>query len=824
MRIGLDVARLFIIAIVTATAGLGAAPPAAAQDRSAPSAGASEPASPPPPGLVQLGDVENAVLLLKTVHPGHYLTAPTVAADVEMDVTGPIIRTRVTQRFENPSDQWVEGTYTFPLPENAAVDRLRLMVGDRFIEGQIKERAEARRVYEQARREGRRAGLVEQQRPNMFTNSVANIGPGETVVVQIEYQETARLNDGVFSLRFPMVVGPRYIPQPDLIQTVDFDGGSGLSLSDPVPDADAITPPVLDPAFEPGVDADGAREGDAETLRLPVFVRVNLRAGFPLGAVTSPYHDVDVERLDGARATVALTGAVPANRDFALEWRAMDGRRPQAALFKEVRDGDTYALAMVAPPAALSADAPRRPREAIFVIDNSGSMAGPSMTQAKQALTLALDRLQPEDTFNVVRFDDTHDQAFDAPVSATPENVGFAKGLVSQLEAEGGTEMLPALKAALYDTAPDDPDRVRQVVFLTDGAIGNEAELFQEIKASLGRSRLFTVGIGSAPNSYFMTRAARLGRGTFTHIGDVAEVAERAGALFAALERPVMTDLEADILEGRVVEIYPSPLPDLYDGEPVVAAVKLAGDSAQDATLRLSGLLGDTRWAADLDLGDAAEGSGVAAIWGRAKIADIEETRFEGAPQDAIDAGVLETALAFNLVSRRTSLVAVDVTPARPADEPLTPRDIATMLPAGWDFGAVFGEPAEAFVREAALDPTDPRLGVLRAGRDPSQVVRGPDGLPLPRGGLTDADRALQQAVNGRLRAATAASGGDLMLVTGARITHDGRRVQLLIAAALIGLALLSAAAGVIALRRKAAAKAATRREADRRSHRTPRG
>lgn len=802
MGMGLNVARLVVIAVVMAVVALSVAPPAAAQEPAPTS---------PPPGLVRLSEVENAVLLLKTVHPGHYLTAPTVAADVEMDVTGPIIRTRVTQRFENPSDQWVEGTYTFPLPENAAVDRLRVMVGDRFIEGQVKERAQARRVYEQARREGRRAGLVEQQRANMFTNSVVNIGPGETVVVQIEYQETARLNDGVFSLRFPMVVGPRYVPRPDVVQTVDFDGRGGLSLSTPVPDAEAISPPVLDPAFEPGVDGDGAREGDANTLRLPVFIRVNLRAGFPLGAIASPYHDVDVERLDAARVSVALTGDVPANRDFALTWRAKDGRRPQAALFKEVRDGATYALAMVAPPAALSADAPRRPREAIFVIDNSGSMAGPSMTQAKQALTLALDRLQPEDTFNVVRFDDTLDVAFPAPVAATPDNVGFAKGLVSQLEAEGGTEMLPALTAALADGAPDDGERVRQVVFLTDGAIGNEAQLFQEIKTSLGRSRLFTVGIGSAPNSYFMTRAARLGRGTFTHIGDVAEVAERAGALFEALERPVMTDLDAAILDGRLVEIYPAPLPDLYDGEPVVAAVKLSGESADAATLRLSGLLGETRWAADLDLADAAEGPGVAAIWGRAKIADIEESRYEGAPQDAIDAGVLETALAFNLVSRRTSLVAVDVTPARPAGEPLTSRAIATMLPAGWDFGKVFGEPADEFMREAALDPADPRLEALRARQDPSQVVGEPDGLPLPRGGLTDADRALRQAVTQRLRAHAGASGGDVMLVTGARITHDGRRVQLVIAAAQLGLALLSAAAGLVALRRKAAAKAAAR-------------
>ncbi len=393
---------------------------------------------------------------------------------------------------------------------------------------------------------------------------------------------------------------------------------------------------------------------------------------------------------------------------------------------------------MVTPPAELTADAPRRPREAIFVIDNSGSMAGASMPQAKAALVMALDRLTPEDTFNVIRFDDTFDLVFPAAVPATPANVARAKGYVGALEADGGTEMLPALVAALVDQSPDDASRVRQVVFLTDGAIGDEAALFSAIDQGLGRSRLFTVGIGSAPNTYFMSRAARIGRGTFTHIGDFAEVQAKAAVLFEALERPVMTDLTADFPQGVASETWPDPLPDLYAGEPVVITAKL---SDAEGTLRIAGDLAGRRWAADLDLADAAEGVGVGQLWARAKIAAIEERRFTGADPATIDKLVLQTALDYGLVSRLTSLVAVDVTPARPEGAPLARADVPTMLPDGWQFDKVFGEEIERMRaapawREAALDPT---LINALASHDPNAAAdaQGPDGLPLPRGATT---------------------------------------------------------------------------------------
>ena len=633
-------------------------------------------------GTVAKSEVSSGSLLLQSSTPGRYVEAPLVAADVKMSIAGPVIRTTLTQRFTNPTDKWVEGVYAFPLPEDAAVDTLKIVIGDRFIEGDIKERREARIIYEEAAANGQRAGLVEEERPNLFTTSLANIGPGETVAIQIEYQDKARLDNGVWSTRFPLVIAPRYSPKPTFGLTADRTNRT-IAVNDPVPDRDRITPPVLHPAHEPS---------GPEGLRLPVNFDISLEAGVPIADISSQSHGLVVTKADADSATITLKdGDVPADRDFVLSWKPEPAKAPTASLFRETRNGEDYLLAVVNPP-AIKVQGQRRDRETIFVIDNSGSMSGESMDQAKQGLLLALDRLAPTDEFNVIRFDDTMDMLFTTAVSANEQNLARAKRFVSNLEANGGTEMLPALRAALIDNDKANTEEVRQVVFIIDGAIGNEDELFSAITGGLGRSRLFTVGIGSAPNGYFMTRAARQGRGTFTYMDDVTKVTEQSEKLFAALENPVMTDLAVKLPAGAA-DAYPSPLPDLYAGEPVTLVLR-AADLKGDLTL--SGKLNGSTWSQTFSVADAASTKGVAQLWGRAKIAGFEESRYSGMSLEDVDKGVLKTALDFHLVSRLTSLVAVDKTPARPAGETLDTRQIASMLPKGWNFGAVFGPQAEA--------------------------------------------------------------------------------------------------------------------------------
>lgn len=625
--------------------------------------------------LITPNDVKAGSLLLKSTEGGKYLEAPRLATDFNVTVSGPTARTIVTQRFENPADGFVEGVYVFPLPENSAVDTLKIITGNRVIVGEVKERQEAKVIYETAKASGQAAALLEQERPNLFTNSVANIGPHETVIVQIEYQETVRQTSGTFSLRLPLVVAPRYMPAP-IIQSVEFSGdGFGVSVNDPVPDRERISPPVLDPKKYAPVN--------------PTAISIRLNAGFELGEVKSLYHTI---KTDPVSHVITLADQnVPADKDFAIEWQAA-GTVPQAGLFTETVNGKNYILGFVTPPAAPAAEVSKS-RETIFVIDNSGSMEGPSMVQAKDSLIYGLGQMKPGDLFNVIRFDDTMDQLFPDAVSADKENVDRAIAFVTRLSANGGTEMIPPMRAALHDTRKSDTSHLRQVVFLTDGAIGNEEQLFATISKGLGRSRVFMVGIGSAPNSYLMTRAAELGRGTFTHIGEAAEVAARMQDLFSKIGSPVVTELKAE-LQGNSAELTPDMLPDLYRGEPVLlmAEAKDLGGS-----LKISGNIGTQPWEVTLPISKAAKGAGISKLWARRRIADFEVASTLGTlSYDEANKGILATALAHQIVSSQTSLVAVDKTPKRPAGEKLTRADIPLNLPAGWDYDSMFGNESPA--------------------------------------------------------------------------------------------------------------------------------
>ena len=597
---------------------------------------------------------------------GRTRRAPNQSTEVEITVQGLLAGTVVKQRFVNPGDDWVEGIYVFPLPTDTAVHAMRLQVGDRIIEGRVKEKAEAKRTYEKAKRQGKKASLVEQERPNIFTTSVANIGPGEEVSVEIAYQEVLEYDSGRFELRFPMVVGPRFIPgrrvEPE-------SGGSGWAFdTDEVADASRVTPPVVHPS-----------EGSVNLVTL----RVKVDAGMKLASVDCPSHDVRIERR--RRSFGVVLDRVPADRDFVLQWRPQRGKQPRAAVFTEARDGFIYVLAMIVPPADDAVDGVRLPRETIFVIDTSGSMGGASIQQARQALESAMDRLRPDDWFNVIEFNSTTRRLYRESRQAFPANLDEARSWVRGLQAGGGTQMLPALMAALAD--PVDHTPLRQVVFITDGCVGNEDGLFRAITANLGRSRLFTVGIGSAPNAHFMERAAGFGRGSSTFIGRPSEVAFRVGELFAKIENPVLADVEL-AWPDPAAEVWPERIPDLYVGEPLVVVARL-GTSHGD--LRASGVLDGGSWATTVGLEAGAERAGINRLWARRKIASLMDRRAAGTPEVEVRDAVLAVALEHGILSRYTSLVAVDVTPTRPASEGLSTRPVPTNLPAGWQWDKVFG-------------------------------------------------------------------------------------------------------------------------------------
>lgn len=514
---------------------------------------------------------------------------------------------------------------------------------------------------------------MEQQRFNVFTNAVANIGPHEKVVVQIEYQQAVRLADNRFSLRVPLVVAPRYNPQDKtaIDQRADLKDGWGQSAASTTQNTQSAP---IDTAL---IAPDSVRTN-------PVTLAIKLDAGFPVDGLKSLYHPVRIDRLDGEARQITLQGDAIADRDFVLEWSAAASNTPTVGLFRERVGKDDYVLAYVTPP--VLAPAKKTGREIVFVIDNSGSMGGTSMAQAKASLDYALSRLEPNDHFNIIRFDDTLTRFFPESVAATGENVAAARSFVGKLEAAGGTEMLPPLHAALDDNHQS--KGLRQIVFLTDGEVSNELELLDTIAARRGRSRIFMVGIGSAPNSYLMNRAAELGRGSFTHIGSAAEVDERMRALFDKLENPAVTDIRAAFTEKNV-SLTPTLLPDLYRGEPLVIAARMGKATGE---LTVSGMVGDHPWTVTLSLDQASRAEGISKIWASRKIDDAEvAARLGEINQDAADARILRLALDHHLVTRLTSLIAVDVTPSRAANIPLTKADIPLHLPAGWDYRTLLG-------------------------------------------------------------------------------------------------------------------------------------
>ncbi|MGB0578032.1 MAG: marine proteobacterial sortase target protein, partial [Alphaproteobacteria bacterium] len=638
----------------------------------------------PASGTVTLDNIHSGSLVYATKFPGQHIPAPLLGTEVDIKISGPMARVVVKQNFINPSDAWLEARYVFPLPENAAVNHMVVTTGDKKIVSEIKEKQKARKIYEKAKRSGRRAALFQQHRPNVFSTKVANIGPKATVTVEIIYLQNLRFDQYRFHLRFPMVVASRYTPRGQAHMVKAQPPGT----ENPERKDSWLDTPVRDPKL-----------GKTN----PVTLTITLDAGVPLTSLKSLHHKLAGDGWEDGAATLRLADkTVPAVKDFELVWTPKQGAVPASALFSETVAGETYYLAMMLPPRPDIRAVP--PRDIVFVLDKSGSMSGKSIKQARKALSFALDRLRPSDRFNIIRFSNVTDQLFDSVRPANQFSLARAKQYVADTRADGGTEMRPALLHAL--AGDDVPDRLRQMVFLTDGAISNEDQLFKDIQQHIKATRLYTVGIGSAPNSHFMRRAAEIGRGSFTYIADLNNVAEKIRRLFRKIERPAMIDLAADwagMSDGVRLAPYPKRLPDLHDGEPVMLAIRATEPLPKDkAKLTLSGRRGRSPWSQSISLDQARPAVGISTIWARQRITALTGSLRQGADRDSVKQAITATALRHKLVSKYTSLVAVEKTLARPADEPLFKRKIPLNLPDGWVARKVFGGSANPTQQNAS--------------------------------------------------------------------------------------------------------------------------
>jgi Ca-activated chloride channel family protein len=587
--------------------------------------------------------------------------------DVRVEVTGLIARIHVSQVFENTSRGWAEAVYRYPLPDGSAVDRLRVEVGDRILEGQIEEKREAARQYQQARSNGNLATLVEQQRANQFETRLANIGPGEKIRVSISFLSRIDYRNGAFSLRLPMTFTPRWDhPEPVLL-------GGFYDETAPAPLLAATV--SLDDHY--------------------LTLNVDLQPGLGLSSIESRYHDVEIHpTLNGYNVFLSDPDA-RSDRVFELNWTPVFGNLPESSLMTYDDGEAVYAMLMMAPPLA-EAIAPQ-PREVVFVIDTSGSMQGTSIEQARAALRQGLGYLGPDDRFNLIRFNSETELLFDESVPFYTSYLLEAESYIDGLVADGGTDMAPALDAAL--NLPGQDGLLRQVVFITDGSVGNEGELLLQIGQELRDSRLFTVSIGSAPNAVFMRKAAEIGRGSHTQIGRLDEVGERMSLLWSRIQNPALQNLCVDW--GMDAEFYPEIIPDLYAGEPVWLYARLP---YQPSGVVLCGELEGRPWQQESRLMAGNGSDTLVTLWARSKIEALEESRIFGANHDFIRGEVTQLALAHGLLTPYTSLVAVDRTPARPRGEALESESVPSLLPAGSTGSASgFSQTATGWVAQVLL-------------------------------------------------------------------------------------------------------------------------
>ncbi|MBI5489352.1 MAG: VWA domain-containing protein [Deltaproteobacteria bacterium] len=682
-----------------------------------------------PPENVGRG-VEPGSLRAKTPQGEDAGEFPLKHTEVSAEISGYIARTVVEQQYENPFPEVIEAVYVFPLPSLAAVNDFVMEIGSRKIIGLIRPREEAERIYAEARARGQTASLLTQERPNIFTQSVANIEPGGQVNIKITFFERLSYERGRYEWVFPMVVGPRYIPgdaQPPAAAAGDSPpstapSGAGPSTgpgqggwsppTDRVPDADGITPPVLAPGQRSGHD---------------IGLTVKLDAGLPIRELTSVAHCVDVDVVSETEGVVKLSDAdaIP-NRDFVLRW-SVAGEETQFGVLATRGDQGGFLTMMMQPPEAPT-DAQVTPREITFLIDVSGSQSGLPIGISKEVVHRAIEGLRPDDLFNVFYFADGNGQLWDEAQPRTAGNVEEAQDFVGSLCGGGGTEMLEGIRRALE--AEHDPKYLQMFVFLTDGYVGNEDEILRMVKEERGEARFFVFGIGSGVNRYLLDGIAEFGGGASHEVlpRDEQHAGRAVETLFDMIDSPVLVDVRIDWNGLPVTDVYPSKLPDLFAGQTINVLARYTAPAR--GTAYIEARVGDQRLRVpvDVDLPETEPANeALAPIWARWRIDELsdEELSADENAKAELKRQITELALDFRLVSQYTAFVAVDESRVVGDGSPLRVLQ-PVELPEGVSYEGVFGEAAIGLPVDVPLWGLTLQTGRSGAVRVGAVYVGGP--------------------------------------------------------------------------------------------------
>ena len=568
---------------------------------------------------------------------------------IKTEISGFVARIEVTQEFENVLPDAVEAVYVFPLPHESAVDGMTMTVGEREIHAVIKERDEARKIYEQARNTGHTAALLDQERPNIFTQSVTNIPPNGTVQIKLSVIELLKYEAGTYEFAFPLVVGPRYMPGNP---TSTGDHGT-MPNSDQVPDASRISPPVA------GVHTDDATAGH------DVSMEVNLAAGVPVGDVESTSHKIFADRTGTDSYHVSLADqAVLPNKDFILKYKVAGTGISDAILTHADKSGGYFTLILQPP------DRPQEkalvPRQLIFVVDTSGSMWGFPLDMAKKTVQRALDNLRKDETFNLITFSGATRVLFPEPVPATPENVAKAKEVLAGAYGSGGTEMMKAIRTALGDDAgadkPMEADPIRVVCFMTDGYVGNDADIIAEIKKH-SDARVFSFGIGTSVNRFLLTKMAEEGHGDVEFVTAPGEAQAAADRFYERVHSPVLTNIAIDWNGLAVTDVYPKNVRDLFSAKPIIITGRYSGNPAGKITIKGYQGTGDYSRTIPVDFSSAgASNAALEKIWARHKVEDLMSQDWNGiqSGNSKYKADIIKVGLEHSLATQFTSFVAVE--------------------------------------------------------------------------------------------------------------------------------------------------------------------
>ncbi|MFG2072630.1 VIT domain-containing protein [Nonomuraea maritima] len=613
---------------------------------------------------------------------------PLESVDVRAAISGLVAGVEVTQGFRNPFDVTLEATYVFPLPDRAAVTGFRMEAADHVVEGVLKERGQARQDYDQALREGRRAAIAEEDRPEVFTIRVGNILPGERVSVRLTLSQPLPYEDGAATFRFPLVVAPRYIPG----SPVDGEpAGDGTAPdTDAVPDASRITPPVLLPGFP-------------DPVRLSLTADVDA-AGLRLRELASSLHVVEEESRDDGVHTVRVRPGERLDRDFVLRLSF------DASTSLQLDGRGTFALTVLPPPL----QAPRPPRDLVLLLDRSGSMSGWKMVCARRAAARIVDTLTPQDRFAVLTFDSVVEQAFEGLVEASDRNRYRAVEHLARVDARGGTELLAPLREAIRLLGARG-ERERVVVLVTDGQVGNEDQILEQAGGALSAMRVHTVGIDRAVNAGFLGRLAGLGAGR-------CELVESEDRLDAAMEHihrrigaPLVTDLS---LKGLDVEPETvTHLGSIFPGVPL----RVYGRCRAGSSVTVRGTAAGGPWEEHVE-GVTADNPALRAVWARAHLRELEDRYAMG--EHDLESRIVDTSLAYGVLCRFTAYVAVDTRevaggePEHRVIQPVEPPsgwELPGAAPAAGLFGIAAAAPPQVAVQSFARGrPGGPRLGASR--------------------------------------------------------------------------------------------------------------